>query len=190
MKKTYFIAHSTAKKHLRITQAIKTANEEMDAILEKTGKLGRFHMSDVSGAYVAKKIREFKGQMVVKIYYTKNPFSNVLGYYSPARPWEININGRNFNRSRGSLVATMVHELVHAVDDADLLKSYGHGSNTWTKEKEATAPYLIDNVAESHVDKVPLEKLPESSKQANSRIKNVRTVWYKPWTWFNRIIYR
>jgi len=112
----------------------------------------------------------------VRLYKSKNPFTSSLGYYSPSTPNDIFLNSRKLNRSKGSIVSTLIHEWIHYCDDCNTHESYGHGDNS-PIGKENTAPFLIDNIAESIVD----DKTPNYNDTINSNI-----TYYVPW--YNRIL--
>jgi len=111
--------------------------------------------------------------IIVKTYRSKNPWSSALGYFSPSQPDHIFLNNRKLNRSKGSIVATLIHEMIHFCDYLNEVDSYGHGDNS-PAGKENTAPFYIDNIAESIVD----DKQPSFKNVENGNIKTY-TPWYK-----------
>jgi hypothetical protein len=115
--------------------------------------------------------REKAFNLIVKLYKSKNPWSKAYGYFSPAKPDHIFLNTRKLNRSKGSIVSSLIHEMIHYVDDKNKNESYGHGDNS-SLGKENTAPYWIDNLAESIID----NKLPDFNNN-----ENVNIVYYVPW---------
>jgi hypothetical protein len=108
--------------------------------------------------------------LTVKLYKSKNPFSKAYGYFSPSKPDHIFLNTRKLNRSKGSIVSSLIHEMIHYVDDKNKQESYGHGDNS-PVGKENTAPYWIDNLAESIID----NKLPDFNNNENANI-----IYYVP----------
>ena len=104
--------------------------------------------------------------LTVKTYRSKNPWSSALGYFSPSKPDHIFLNNRKLNRTKGSIVATLIHEMVHYCDFLNEVESYGHGDNS-PNGKENTAPFYIDNIAESMVD----NKEPNFKNVENENIK-------------------
>jgi hypothetical protein len=104
-----------------------------------------FHKSTLKGDVVMSLFSNNNYQIIVKEYRTCFPWSSVLGYFSPKRPWSININTRKLNRSIDEIVGTLVHEAVHVVDywhDGQ----FGHAAK-WNSKRHLTAPYMIGNVA-------------------------------------------
>lgn len=137
----------------------------------------KFDMTEATGDHIAKKIIEFKhsGQHInVKFYKSPNPWSKAYGYYTKARPFDVNINTRKMNRTTGSFVATLVHEMIHAIDGLDMVYDFGHGGNS-SVGKDNTAPYWIGNLASKYYgDEQVTEDYP----------RMVRTPWYKRlWLW-------
>ena len=72
-----------------------------------------------------------------------------LHIFKKSDPNSIYINTAKLDRSLGSVVATLLHEFIHMVDNYDTLHSYGHGDNS-ARGKQNTAPYWIDNLAQHH----------------------------------------
>lgn len=135
-----------------------------------------YTMTDMSGSYIAGRILKFiaDGHTInVKFYRSKNPWSSVKGYYTKSRPFDININTRKINRSVGSFIATLVHEMIHAVDGLDE-NDFGHTVRN-VEGRDESAPYAIGELAsELYGDKIPAADYP----------RTVRTPWYKRlWRW-------
>lgn len=171
--------------HTAVIQAIKKANNIQETMLKKIVQEPQFYMSNTPSSVIATKINLFieaDEQMEVHIYYPRWRWSKAIGYYDPRYPRNIYLNGYKLGRTQGSIVATLWHELVHAVDDIYKDLSFGHGNNTWTPEKEESAPYKIDYIAEVLVSNSVPVKI--NDKPINKYIKKA-TIWYKPWTWFN-----
>jgi len=61
--------------------------------------------------------------------------------------------------------------MIHYCDNNNKEESYGHGDNS-SAGKQNTAPYYIDNIAESLIDK----KLPDFNNVENENI-----IYYVPW---------
>ena len=114
----------------------------------------------------------------VKLYKSKNPFSKAYGYFTPSKPDHIYLNTRKLNRSRGSIVSSLIHEMIHYCDHKNQFESYGHGNND-PQGKENTAPYWIDNLAQSIID----NKLPDFNNNENSKIKYYVPWYYRLWNY-------
>ena len=106
-----------------------------------------FDMSTLRPMYVLREIRKFwiENDIQVKVYYPKWKWSKAIGYFTPLRPLDINLNGYKLNRSVDSIVGTLYHELVHMSDNANENHSYGHNGNN-PSGKSNTAPYYISNI--------------------------------------------
>jgi hypothetical protein len=148
-----------------------------------------FDMSTLSGAEIANRIVAFlnSGQQInIKFYRSKNPWSKAYGYYSPSRPFDVNINTRHIVRSTESFIETIVHELIHAIDGLDLENSFGHGDNS-RKGKHNTAPYWIGVLATSFYNwgaSVNEHMVRHTFEDAPTKIY---TPWYyKLWGWIKR----
>lgn len=150
-------------------------------------KDGGYLYSNCSGAVIANSIRMFRIPITIELYKSKNPWTKANGYFTPSKPHTVHLNTRKLGRSNGSIGATAIHELVHAVDAKEGQLEFGHKDNKHTPEKEDSAPFYIDNLAESMITGIPMEKLDIRTRQENFNIKYV-PVWYKrifmPWKWF------
>jgi hypothetical protein len=168
----------------RMNDLVARANSLMNEqhFIDEIARVDAFSMSDATPKQITEFITVFPRIMQVK-FYRGHRFSRALGKFYPSRPFEIHINSRKLGRSDGSIVATMVHELIHAIDRFQGSYSFGHGDNKWTPAKEYTAPYYIDKIAEAFIDDKPIH---EGNIKDNKKIKtfNKRFVWYKPWSWF------
>lgn len=168
-----------------VIQAIKKSNEIQNELLKKIVQEPKFLWSDINSSTIATEINMFiesGEQMEVHIYFPRWRWSKAIGYFNPAYPRRIYLNGYKLARTRGSIAATLWHELVHAVDSEMKDASFGHKDNKWTPEKEKTAPYRIDFLAEQLVDNTRLPSVEDDGRRINQRIKVF--TWWKPWTWF------
>ena len=126
-----------------------------------------FDMSTLEPLTVYEDVKAFwdENTINVKVYYPRWRWSKAIGYFTPARPLDININGYKLNRSVDSIIGTLFHELVHMADNENEEHSYGHGDNN-PNGKSNTSPYFIGNVF---------------SNYNNSEMKTYtkHTPWYK-----------
>ena len=157
----------------KTNEAIKIANELLNnkVFYQEILAFGEFDMSDAKTEKIIElmKVAHKESSMEVHSYYKR--WSRAYGYYEPNRPTRININAAKLNRSIGSLVASIIHEYVHFVDGITPL-SFGHGSNS-PVGKQNTAPYAIDNIAQSIIEGV------EVDNNESSRIFSTYVPWYK-----------
>jgi len=159
-----------------IKECVKRANELVidDAFLVKIEACD-FSKATCDGDQIVRDIRLCSG-LFVELYKSKNPFSSSCGYFSPNNPNSIFLNTRKLNRSKGSIVSTLIHEMIHYCDSINTKESYGHGDNS-PAGKENTAPFYIDNIAESIID----DKTPNFNNIDNANIS-----YYVPW--YKRLI--
>lgn len=137
-----------------------------------------FDMATCDGRHILNLIENNQRRLNVYTYTSRNPWSRAYGYFSPSTPDNIYLNTRKLNRSTGSIVSSLIHEMVHWLDHYDTQHSFNHGSNN-PSGKNNTAPYWIDNIAESIID----NKEPDFNNTDNSNIK-VYVPWYKRvWLW-------
>lgn len=140
--------------HSQLERAILKANKLLldpqfyEAISNKPTP---FDYATCTPQYIAEAISSSVNQtnIYVRTYYKR--FSKALAYFDPSEPNVIYINTAKLGRSDGSIGASCIHELVHAVDDTDIEHSFGHGDNS-SYGKENSAPYWIDNLAAAMID--------------------------------------
>lgn len=158
----------------KITNCVALANDNSNwDFLEDEIKLkDSFDMSTLSPQLVYEDIRAFweEKDITVKIYYPKWRLSKAIGYFTPSRPLDINLNGYKLNRSQYSIIGTFFHELVHLSDNHNKNQSYGHGDNN-PLGKQNTAPYFIGNV------------FTNLNNTENSDYKKYVPWWSKLWKW-------
>jgi len=82
----------------------------------------------------------------IKTYYPKWPWSKAIAYTEGKN---IYFNARKLPSMKlEEIVNTLWHETVHIID-ANSPLSFGHGTNTWTQDKQDhSAPYFIGALAE------------------------------------------
>jgi hypothetical protein len=180
--KRYFIYYGG---NTKVKQAVQKANNLLNGeeiyqlIMNK--ELG-YTLSDASGVKIASLIRNFDKMITVNLYKSKWPWSKTRGVFYPSKPYDIFLNMRRLDRSVGSIAASLVHELVHAVDYESKLYSFGHKKNSKESWMEDTAPFYIDNLAEHLITGIPMVDLDD--RTANRNIKKVKRKWWNPLTWF------
>lgn len=165
----------TQSNNNRLFQAIEKANNILfdEVFLGFINNKGSFDMATCSSSHIAQLIivyRELE-QMEIVGYHKK--LSRALAYFDKRYPNKIFINTAKINRSLGSIVATYIHEYIHLLDNIDKTHYFGHGDNK-RKGKENTAPYWIDNLAQSLIDGIEDFNNTESSKIISKR-------WWQFW---------
>jgi hypothetical protein len=180
--KTYATAHENTT-NIFVLQCIDKANELLNSPKfqsDITSKPGGYKFSNCTGMIISNCIQNLEKTMEVHLYKSKNPWSKARGYYTGKHPNRIHLNTRWLRRAKGSVTATVVHEIVHAADSENDEYFFGHDNkNRYIPAYAHSAPYWIDNLAEIRVDNKPIA-------QANTdESKNItRFSWWKPWTWF------
>lgn len=114
-------------------------------------------MANVTFTYVLYRLVKFaeENDVEVKLWTPKAwRFSNAIAM---TQGKHIYLNRYKLNRSVGSIVGSLIHELVHIVEIADKDRSYGHGNNyRYGKDfpigKRRTTPYLYGELAKIYVD--------------------------------------
>lgn len=168
------VRNTKLKAAIESANTLLTIDQFYDDIRGKT-----FDKATCSGDRIAVRLKEFHKSNTFKIVEYRSFFpSAVNAYVNNNDPKTIHINTRNLGRSLASIIATVIHELVHAVDIFDLIHSYGHGDNS-SAGKNNCAPNWIGNRSKSYVN---------GSEDYNEapKIKYKKSFWYyiKPWNWF------
>ena len=104
----------------------------------------RFDMADISPSHIAEMIREADLSMRV-VMYIASP--RVHGYDDPHNPDLIHINVFRNDWTISGIVNTIMHQMVHAVNDLNQQYRFSHGDRC-SEGKQNTAPYWIANCAE------------------------------------------
>jgi hypothetical protein len=123
----------------------------------------RFDYTDVSPRDIAQLMEQAAITLRVQTYKSFNPLSRVLGYEDARYPNDVFLNTRRFDRSMASIVGTILHEAVHAVDALSPL-DFGHGGNS-AAGKDNSAPYWIGNLAISMVSGEPLAAIEHAPQE-------------------------
>ncbi len=133
---------------LKLNSAVALANdyELLNYVYGQIKSANKYDYSDAPVTYIAKKYYEFMRMcdITVKVYYPKYRWSKAMGYYSPANPRVININGYKLaSIDLEQLVSLFYHESGHAWNASDEKYSVGHGDNN-KRGKENTMMYSIN----------------------------------------------
>lgn len=163
-----------------INTAIEIANEIKEDLVDalKEVDVFTFACSNLTNIELAKLIEENHLEMNVHSYWSRN--RKVLGYFDSRFPFNIYVNRSPFPRTKQSLVATFVHEYIHALDHTEKDYFFHHGNNKYVAWKERTAAYFCDNLAEEIVKK-KLGVFNTDSDIPRSRDENKNIVTYTPW---------
>jgi hypothetical protein len=123
----------------------------------------QFDYTNVSPRDIANLMEQAALTLRVRLY-KSFPLSPVLGYEDRRFPDDVFLNTRKLDRSMASIVGTILHEAVHAVDARSPL-DFGHGRNS-SAGKDNSAPYWIGNLAISMVSGEPLAAIDHAPQEA------------------------
>lgn len=172
--------------HTKIDRCISEANKLLKGdyrFYEKIkAKPTPFDMSTATPKQIAEFLQENYGVLKCEVHLYHKKFTRALAYFDRRYPNRIYINTAKLNRTDGSVIATIVHEWVHLVDEWIKNHRFGHGDNS-AAGKQNTAPYWIDNVAQAIVDNKP----EDHTNNESSRIVYRRSVWSRVKRFFRRI---
>jgi len=131
-----------------LKKASKQANAIKSSIIRSLehSKLTRFRCSNIGPEQLADLIGGSTLKMEVKTYWYWS--RNVFGYFDASKPNVIHINTRSLPRPIPSLVSTLWHEYIHALDSSVTVLYLHHDSNYYESWKEECAPFYVDAIAE------------------------------------------
>jgi hypothetical protein len=113
---------------------------------------GTFDLADIDGTTIVNCILTVNLEATVETYWYWR--KKVYGKEEPAHPERLFINLNRNDWSHGSLVNTIIHEAIHAIDSKFPTMSFGHGDNSPVGKKN-TAPYWIGGRAEELITGQP-----------------------------------
>lgn len=110
-----------------------------------------FDLSTATPAQIADVLQKSTLTFAVELFYPGllgglTRYRRTLAYTSSRYPNTLFLNSRKLKRPAEAIAATIVHECVHAADDAETTYTFGHGNNS-SVGKANTAPYWIGNYA-------------------------------------------
>lgn len=109
-----------------------------------------FDLSTASPNIIADLLEKSDLEFKVEIFYP-NVFQSIkyrktFAYTDERFPNTLFLNYKKLDREIEDISATIIHESIHALDDAEETYTFGHGNNR-TVGKDNTAPYWIGNLA-------------------------------------------
>jgi hypothetical protein len=158
-------------------EIIMTAVEQANSLLSneqfynRIEQKDKFDLSTATPAQVANSIESSNLTFHVEIFYPNFlnfKYRKTLAYTDGRFPNRLFLNFKKLDRSTESIAATIIHETIHAVDDAEHLYTFGHGNNS-PVGKENTAPYWIGNLAHqmltgnNEIASLPFDRLDEDN---------------------------
>lgn len=109
-----------------------------------------FDLSNASPKIIAELLKKSDLEFKVEIFYPNIIQSikhrKTFAYTDSRFPNTLFLNFKKLDREIEGIAATIIHESIHALDDAEENYTFGHGNNS-PKGKHNTAPYWIGNLA-------------------------------------------
>ena len=144
-----------------VTQAIQASNGLLSdaAFFADIAQHPSFDLSTAPPAEVARILQDSTLTFRVEMFYPGifgrlGKYRKTLAYTDSRYPNTLFLNVKKLNRSAESIAATIIHEGVHAADDAETQYTFGHGNNS-PVGKDNTAPYWIGNHAYERLTGAP-----------------------------------
>lgn len=145
-----------------------------------------FTHTTVNDIYIVEVLKRFISKHLtieVKTYFRR--ITRATAYFTSSRPFDINVNLAKKNRKEdwdenvASMINTLVHEPIHAIDHWDKDHSYGHGTND-SGGKALSVPYLVGLLAERYyLIKYAGRPQTSISNAPRQEIKKIVIPWYK-----------
>jgi hypothetical protein len=134
----------------KIKEAVVAANELLldSSFYAAIKAKEEFDMADIPADLIAELIRNTDMEMRL-ITYIGSP--RVHGYDDRDNPDLIHINIFRSEWTHSSIVNTIVHQIVHAVNDLHREFNFSHGDRN-SEGKQNTAPFWIGNYAEERTE--------------------------------------
>lgn len=134
----------------KVREAVDRANELLadDSFYQDIAAQGGFDMADIPAREIAALLRTTALDMRL-VTYIGSP--RVHGYDDRDNPDLIHVNIFRADWTRSGIVNTIIHQVVHAVNDVHRQYNFSHGDRT-TEGKQNTAPFWIGNYAEERTD--------------------------------------
>jgi hypothetical protein len=154
----------------KIQIAISSANTDKirSYIINLISKQEKFDMCDCEPIELAEKFDIFLHNISieVEVYYPFNRFSSAIGYFTPAKPKTIHVNGYKLkSMTVRNLVSNFFHEAGHVFDH--LSSCHCHHGNNSPIGKSKTFQYSLNRFVDSFFGE-------------NSYIQNtIRLPWYR-----------
>lgn len=140
------------KRNKRIKKAVQSANEVLSnpEFFRSISQLPQMDNTPLSSKEIADLLKNHNQPVYVKRFWRPYSRTNAItaGYKF------IKLNSLNLrNRSNKSIVNTIIHEYIHAVDFFDGSLNFTHHDNSNPHgEEDNTAPWRIGKLAEDFVD--------------------------------------
>ncbi len=134
----------------KVREAVDRANALLsdDRFYGAISDQGTFDIADAPAGVIARLIRTTEMDVRL-ITYIGSP--RVHGYDDRDNPDLIHLNIFRADWTLGGIVNTIIHQIVHAVNDLHREYNFSHGDRT-VEGKQNTAPFWIGNHAEACID--------------------------------------
>lgn len=135
-----------------VEKAVLQANNLLTSpeFFEEISKNDSFDFSTATPAQIAEIMKNSKLEFTVEMFYPNIlqafVYRKTLAFTDSHYPNYLFLNYKKLNREVEDIAATIIHESVHALDDAEKDFTFGHGNNS-SVGKENSAPYWIGNLA-------------------------------------------
>ncbi len=136
-----------------VERATEMSNEilQNNSFFQEISNHPSFDFSTASPATIADLMRNSNFEFHVEFFYPNllnrlSKFKKTLAYTDKRYPDTLFLNVRKLRRSPESIAATIIHEIVHALDRQATEYTFGHGNNS-SVGKGNSAPYWIGNLA-------------------------------------------
>ncbi len=122
-----------------------------------------FDLSTASPKIIADLMKHSNLEFKIEIFYPNVllvlfKYRKTFAYTDGQFPNTLFLNFKKLNREVESIAATIIHESIHALDDAEDTYTFGHGNNS-PIGKDNTAPYWIGNLAYKMLKNNPMAPL-------------------------------
>jgi len=135
-----------------VKSATNKSNEllKMEEFYKAISDHPNFDLSNASPKIIAELLNNSDLEFKVEIFYP-NAFQSIkyrktFAYTDSRFPNTLFLNFKKLDREIEDIAATIIHESIHALDDAEENYTFGHGNNS-PRGKDNTAPYWIGNLA-------------------------------------------
>jgi len=138
--------------HPVVKAAVEQANRMLrdPAFLDEIASHPKFDMSDAPPAVIAGLMRTSALKFTVETFsprgFYRIKYRKTFAYTDSRHPNKLFLHAQKLDREIADVAATIIHEGIHALDDAENRYSFGHGDNS-PSGKENTAPYWIGSRA-------------------------------------------
>jgi hypothetical protein len=138
--------YSGDNKNIRLAVSVANKYDLLNYVYGEILRAPKYDYSNAPNTYIAKKWYEFMRtvDINVKVYYPKYRWSKAMGYFTPLRPRDINVNGYKINSmSQEMLISLFYHESGHSWNESDNKYNVHHGDNNKAGKKN-TMMYSIN----------------------------------------------